>query len=195
VQDVITGLFIQLENAVNVGDVIEAAGKTGVVEKLTIRSVSLRDVSGVYHVIPFSAVDAVSNHTKGFSYYVADVSVAYDADIDVAKAAMITAYDDLAASPVWSLKLVGGFEWFGINELGDSAVVLRARLKTMPGEQWGVGRAYIELVKRRFDSQSIEIPFPQMKLWVADPSVAPVPESSEAPTRQNREPGSPTDAD
>ncbi len=165
VQDIITGIFIQFENAINVGDVVELGGKIGTVEKLTIRSVSLRDVEGVFHMVPFSSVDLVSNHMKGYSYHVADIGVAYREDIDAAKAEMLAAYDDMAADLAWSTKLVGGIEWFGVEALADSAVVLRARIKTRPGEQWAVGRAYTEAVKKRLDAAGIEIPFPHLTLW------------------------------
>lgn len=165
VQDIINGLFIQFESAISVGDVVELGGQIGTAEKLTIRSVSLRDVQGVLHIIPFSSVDAVSNHTMGYSYHVADMSVAYGADLDAAKDEMLAAYDDLKDDYAWGSKLLGGIEWFGVQMLGDNAVVLRSRLKTRPGEQWGVGRAYAERVKRRFDASGIEIPFPQMKVW------------------------------
>ena len=165
VQDIINGLFIQFESAISVGDVVELGGQMGTAEKLTIRSVSLRDVQGVLHIIPFSSVDSVSNHTMGYSYHVADISVAYGADLDAAKNEMLAAYDDLKDDYAWGSKLLGGIEWFGVQMLGDHSVVLRSRLKTRPGEQWGVGRAYAERVKRRFDAAGIEIPFPQMKLW------------------------------
>jgi small-conductance mechanosensitive channel len=194
VQDIITGLFIQLENAINVGDVVEAGGKIGVVEKLTIRSVSLRDVEGVYHLIPFSSVDAVSNHMKGFSYHVADISVAYGADIDAAKAAMLAAYDELAENPDWSWRLLGEIEWFGVQALADSAVILRARLKTRPGEQWAIGRAYAEAAKKRLDAAGIEIPFPQRKLWLETATDADRLPGRLEPTRQTRAAGAPTDA-
>ncbi len=195
VQDVITGLFIQFENAINVGDVVEAGGKIGVVEKLTIRSMSLRDVEGVYHLIPFSSVDLVSNHMKGFSYHVADVSVAYDADIDAAKEEMLAAYDDLATDMECGTKLLGGVEWFGVQALANSAVMLRVRLKTRPGEQWAVGRAYAERVKRRFDARGIEIPFPQMKLWFGPQGQGSPAASDAGPGRQTRAAAGPTDAD
>ncbi len=165
VQDIINGLFIQFENAINVGDVVEAGGKIGSVEKLTIRSVSLRDLEGVFHVVPFSSVDAVSNHMKGFSYHVADIGIAYREDIDAAKAEMLAAYDEMAADMEWATKLVGGVEWFGVQSLNPSSVLLRARLKTRPGEQWAVGRAYTELVKKRLDAAGIQIPYPHMTLW------------------------------
>ena len=212
VQDIINGLFIQFENAINVGDVVEVAGRTGSVEKLTIRSVSLRDVQGVFHVIPFSSVNSVSNYMKGFSFHVADVSIAYREDIDAAKAVMLAAYDDLMADITWETKLVGGIEWFGVQELTSSAVILRARLKTRPGEQWAIGRAYTELVKKRLDAAGIEIPFPQQTLWfgtMRDGSAAPMrlalerraparppgPDARPTASRQTRAEGTPTDAD
>jgi small-conductance mechanosensitive channel len=165
VEDIIGGLFIQFENAVNVGDVVLAAGITGTVEKLTIRSVGLRDLHGVYHVVPFSAVTTVSNLTKGFGFHVADISIAYREDIDAAKAEMLAAFDDLRADPDLSGKVIGELEWFGVVSLGDSRVVLRARLRTGPGEQWALGRAYNERIKRRFDAAGIQIPFPQLQVW------------------------------
>jgi small-conductance mechanosensitive channel len=192
VQDIINGLFIQFESAISVGDVVELGGRIGVVEKLTIRSVSLRDVQGVLHIIPFSSVDSVSNHTMGYSYHVADMSVAYGADLDVAKDEMLAAYDDLKNDFAWGSKLLGGVEWFGVQALGDNAVILRSRIKTRPGEQWGVGRAYAERVKRRFDAAGIEIPFPQMKLWYDRERPPPGPLGPPTPPRPS---GGPTDAD
>ncbi len=194
VQDIINGLFIQFENAINVGDVVELAGRIGTVEKLTIRSVSLRDVQGVLHIIPFSSVDSVSNHMKGYSYHVADIGVAYGADLDAAKDEMLAAYDDLADDYEWGAKLLGGVEWFGVETLGDSSVTLRTRLKTRPGEQWGVGRAYAERVKRRFDARGIEIPFPQMKLWLDPGEKRPLRPAAPLAPRQTLAEGGPTDA-
>lgn len=216
VQDIITGVFIQFENAINVGDVIEAGGKTGTVEKLTIRSVSLRDLQGVYHVIPFSSVDLVSNHMKGFSFHVADVRIAYREDIDAAKAVMLDAYEEMLEDPIWSTKLLGGIEWFGVETITELAVILRARLKTRPGEQWAVGRAYLELVKKRFDESGIEIPFQHRTIWFgterdgeapparleisrpggrASRAPAASPPAETGPTRQTIAQNAPTDAD
>jgi small-conductance mechanosensitive channel len=168
VQDVITGIFIQLENAMNVGDVVTAGPVTGVVEKLTIRSVSLRDLHGVYHLVPFSSVDAVSNFTRDFSNYVVDMGVAYREDTEEARQAMFDAYDQLRADPEQAPNLLGDLEWFGLDQFGDSAVVLRARIKTLPGKQWGVGRAYNAIVKRVFDERGIEIPFPHTTLYFGE---------------------------
>ncbi|WP_414897307.1 mechanosensitive ion channel domain-containing protein [Rhodovulum sp. YEN HP10] len=168
VQDVITGVFIQLENAMNVGDVVSLGGTTGTVEKLTIRSVSLRDVSGTYHIIPFSSVDMVSNLTRDFSYYVCDMGVAYREDVDEVKTAMEDAFAELGRDPEARAAIRGDLEWFGLNSFGDSAVVVRARIRTLPGKQWGIGRAYNGILKRLFDERNIEIPFPHQTITFAE---------------------------
>ncbi|MBM9593836.1 mechanosensitive ion channel domain-containing protein [Roseitranquillus sediminis] len=165
VQDIITGIFIQFENAINVGDVVTAGGITGAVERLTIRSVSLRDLTGVYHIIPFSSVDLVSNFTREFSYYVIDMGIAYRENVEEVKRAMMDAFDELRRHPDQGAFLLGDLEWFGLDAFGDSAVILKSRIKTLPGKQWGVGRAYNEIVKRIFDERDIEIPFPHQTIY------------------------------
>ncbi|QFU09765.1 Moderate conductance mechanosensitive channel YbiO precursor [Rhodobacteraceae bacterium THAF1] len=168
VQDIITGLFIQFENAFNVGDVITVGGITGTVERLTIRSVSLRDVSGVYHIIPFSSVDMVSNYMRDFGYFLCDMGVAYRENVDEVKVAMTDAFDELRAGEAFGGNVIGDFEWFGVQALADSAVILRARIKCIPGTQWGVGREYNEICKRIFDERGIEIPFPHQTLFLGE---------------------------
>lgn len=165
VQDIITGVFIQFENALNVGDVVTLNGTTGVVEKLTIRSVSLRDVEGCFHIIPFSSVEMVSNYTREYGNFVCDMGIAYREDVSEAKAAMHDAFDELKAMEGHGANILGPLEWFGLQALADSAVVLRARIKCAPGTQWGVGRAYNEIVKRIFDERGIEIPFPHQTIF------------------------------
>lgn len=165
VQDIINGIFIQFENAINVGDVITVGGTTGAVEKLTVRSVSLRDVEGVFHIIPFSSVDMVSNFTRDFSFFVCDMGVAYREDMENAKQAMMDAFEELRQDPEQAAVILGDMEWFGLNSFGDSAIVLRSRIKTLPGKQWGVGRAYNLILKRLFDERGIEIPYPHMTLY------------------------------
>jgi len=168
VQDIITGIFIQFENAMNVGDVVTAGSTTGVVEKLTIRSVSLRDISGAYHLIPFSSVDMVTNFMREFGYFVCDMGVAYRENIDEVKQAMLDAFEQLRADPEQAANIMGDLEWFGINAFGDSAVVVRARIKCVPGTQWGVGRAYNGVLKEVFDARNIEIPFPHQTIYLGE---------------------------
>ncbi|WP_417728827.1 mechanosensitive ion channel domain-containing protein [Roseovarius sp.] len=168
VQDIITGIFIQFENAMNVGDVVTVGGVTGTVERLTIRSVSLRDVQGAYHIIPFSSVDMVSNYVKDYGYFVCDMGVAYREDIDEAKQAMLDAFAELKGDPEQANGILDELEWFGVNSFGDSAVMLRARIKCVPGRQWGIGRAYNGVLKTVFDARNIEIPFPHQTIYFGE---------------------------
>ncbi len=168
VQDIITGVFIQFENAMNVGDVVTVGGTTGVVEKLTVRSVSLRDVQGTFHIIPFSSVDMVSNFMRDFSYFLCDMGIAYREDVEEAKQAMFDAFEELKADPEQRGNIIGDLEWFGVNSFGDSAVVVRARIKTVPGTQWALGRAYNGILKRVFDARGIEIPFPHQTIFFGE---------------------------
>ena len=168
VQDIITGVFIQFENAINVGDVVTVGGTTGTVEKLTVRSVSLRDLHGVFHIIPFSSVDMVSNFMRDFSYFVCDMGVAYRENVDEVKQAMLDGFEELKADPDQGQFITSDLEWFGLNSFGDSAVVCRARIKTLPGKQWGVGRAYNGILKRIFDARGIEIPFPHQTIFFGE---------------------------
>jgi small-conductance mechanosensitive channel len=168
VQDIITGIFIQFENAINVGDVITVSGITGAVERLSVRSVSLRDAHGVFHIIPFSSVDMVSNFMKEFSYHVCDMGIAYRESVEEAKAAMFDAFDRLMEDVEMKRDIMAPLEWYGIQSFGDNAVVLRVRIKTVPGKQWTVGRAYNGILKEVFDAHGIEIPFPQQTIWFGE---------------------------
>lgn len=165
VQDIITGVFIQLENAMNAGDVVQVAGITGTVEKLTIRSLGLRDISGTQHVIPFSSVTTVSNLTRDFGYHVGVYGVAYRENTDTAIEHLRAAFAELLQDPQHAPNILGDLEVHGITEFGDNAVNLRVRIKTLPGMQWGIGRAYNRLVKLHFDAAGIEIPFPHRTIY------------------------------
>ena len=169
----------------NVGDVVTVSGTSGVVERLTVRSVSLRDLSGVYHIIPFSSVDMVSNFMREFAFVVADIGIAYRESVDQARQAMFDAFELLKSNPDIAPSIIGDLQWFGVNSFGESSVDLRARIKTLPGQQWAVGRAYNELVKRVFDERGIEIPFPHRTLYFGEDKAGHAPKAriaiSEAP--------------
>lgn len=165
VQDIITGAFIQFENAMNEGDFVTAGGTSGTVEKLTVRSVGLRDTAGTYHVIPFSSVDMVSNFMKGFAYHLPEVSVAYRENVSEVKVLMHKAFDILKAGELGD-EVLEPLDIQGVTSLGDSAVVVRGRIKTTPGMQWAIGRAYNEIIKEVLDEAGVEIPFPHMTLYM-----------------------------
>ncbi len=175
VKDVISGFFILFENQFAIGDVVEAGGKSGVVEKMTMRVVVLRDLQGTMHVVPTSEIKVVSNMTRGWSRAVVDVGVAYDEDVDRALAIVRDEAAQFSTDPSWTPQLDGPVEVPGIEALGDSAVVIRSLIKTQPGSQWNAAREYRRRLKLRFDRESIEIPFPQRKVYVhvEDSTVAP----------------------
>ncbi|WP_043769365.1 mechanosensitive ion channel domain-containing protein [Algiphilus aromaticivorans] len=168
VQDVITGVFIQLENAINTGDVVTAGSVTGTAEKVTVRSVGIRDLSGTYHIVPFSSVDTVSNFMRDFAFHVGVYRIAYREDIDHAMAQLHAAYDTLVSDPEQAAKVLEPLELHGVTELADSAVNIRVRIKTTPGNQWAIGREYNRLVKKYFDAAGIEIPFPHTTLYFGE---------------------------
>ena len=158
VQDIITGIFIQFENVMNEGDVVEAAGRSGVVEKLTIRSVTIRDMSGTVHLIPFSSVDQVSNMVRGFSFYVAEFEVARDSTIEEVKQALRDAFVQVMEIPEHRDVILDDLDLQGLIAITPASMSLRTRIKTLAGKQWGAGRLYSELVMRLFEDRGIKTP-------------------------------------
>lgn len=166
VKDFIAGTFILIENQFAVGDIIGAGGKAGVVESMTLRITSLRDLEGTLHIIPNGEISSVSNRTRGWSRSVIDVTIAYEMDVDRAIKVVRDVLERLAKDTEWNWKLDGPPEVAGVNELGDNAVAIRVLLKTSPGMQWDVGREFRRRIKNRFDEEGIEIPFPQRTVHV-----------------------------
>jgi len=165
VQDIINGVFIQLEGAIDVGDVVQIANITGVVERLTVRSAALRDFEGSYHLVPFSSVDTVTNFMRGFSFAVIDMRIAYRQDVEKAKSAMLDAFEELRGDSLLGPLIMGELEWFGVDQFGPSEVVVRARIRTRPGQQWAVRRAYNTILKRVFAEQGVDIPYPHQTVY------------------------------
>lgn len=174
VRDVISGFFIVLENQVRVGDVATVNGTGGLVESITFRTMVLRDLSGAVHVFPNGSINSLSNQTKGWSAYVLNLGIAYDQDTDEVVATMKDVHEELMKDPEYGPKLMGPIEVFGVDDFGDSSVVVKARLKTLPVQQWAVGREYRRRLKKELDKRGIEIPFPQRTLHFAgQPPLAP----------------------
>ena len=168
VKDIITGLFILLEDSVAVGDVVTAGGHTGTVEAITIRTIRLRDLQGHVHTVPFSGVDTISNMTKEFSYYLIDMGVAYREDYDEVVDVMREVGAELQQDPEFGPNMLEPLEIMGLNSFGDSAVIVRARLKTKPLTQWATGREYNRRLKAAFDARGIEIPFPHTQIYFGE---------------------------
>jgi len=165
VKDYFNGFFLLLENQIRQGDVIEAAGKSGLVEEVTLRYVRLRDYDGNVHYIPNGTITTVTNMSNEFAYSVIDVGVAYREDIDSTLDIMHTVGVDLRADPAFSNKILEDIEIAGVDRLADSAVILRCRFKVKPLEQWGIRREFQRRLKYAFDKQGIEIPFPHLTIY------------------------------
>lgn len=170
VRDVISGFFVVLENQVRVGDVAIVNGTGGLVEAITFRTMVLRDLAGVVHVFPHGAVNTLANMTKGWSAYVIDVGVAYKEDTDRVVDVMRRVADELRQDPRYGAMVLEPIEIFGVDSFGESEVTIKARLKTQPLRQWDVGREYRRRLKKAFDAEGIEIPFPRRAIYVGEAS-------------------------
>ncbi|MCL6609153.1 MAG: mechanosensitive ion channel family protein [Geminicoccaceae bacterium] len=188
VQDIINGLFILLGDTIRVGDVVDLGGRTGVVEAISMRTVTLRSYNGDVHTIPFGTIDSITNMTRDFSFWVLDVGVSYKENVDRVITVLHEIEAQLRREWPWRRLILEPLEIAGLDRFGDSAVVIRGRLKTRPGEQWRVGREFNRRLKRRFDELGIEIPFPQRTVHlVAEPrsagATAPGPAAGSEPAR------------
>jgi len=165
VKDLVTGVFILSEDQIAVGDVVNVAGRSGLVEALTIRTIRLRGLDGNVHVIPYSEVTTVENMTKDYSRYVLDVGVAYREDTDRVVEVLKELGAELQNDPEFGSRILAPIEILGVERFADSAVIVRARLTTRPIEQWNVGREFNRRMKKRFDELGIEIPFPHQTIY------------------------------
>jgi len=170
VRDVISGFFLILENQVRVGDVASINGKSGLVEAIRLRTIVLRALDGTVHVIPNGAITELSNMTKDFSFAVVDVGVAYKEDVDRVMAVLRELGASLRQDPAWTPAILDALEVLGLDRFGDSAVIIKIRMKTMPSQQWAVARELRRRIKRVFDEQGIEIPFPHLSLYAGEAS-------------------------
>jgi small-conductance mechanosensitive channel len=161
VQDIITGIFIQLENAMDVGDVVGVAGIQGGVEHVSIRSVRLRTMDGATHIIPFSSVTTVANLTRDFAFHVAELQVGYGQDVEGVKASLREAFDRLVADTAMAADVLEPLEPPVVAGLRETAMLLRTRIKTRAGRQWDVGNRYSEILKQVLDEHGVEIPVAQ----------------------------------
>lgn len=169
VKDIITGLFIIMENQIAVGEYITVAGHSGTVEDISIRTVRLRDLEGTVHVVPFGEIGTVQNLTRDFAYALIDAGVGYGEDTDRVVEVLRGVAAEMEADAEWAPQIQPPFEVMGVQELADSAVVIRCRFRTLPMWQWAVAREFRRRMKRRFDQLGIEIPFPQRTVHLAKP--------------------------
>jgi small conductance mechanosensitive channel len=170
VKDVITGLFILLEDQIAVGDVVDL-GKDhkGVVEAITVRTIRLRDLAGTVDTVPFSEVTSVKNLTKDFSYVVSRVAISYREDIDRVVEILRKVADELLEDEALRPLILNPFEYMGVDTLDEASVVLLVRIRTLPGKQAIVGRAFNRLVKIAFGKHGIAFRDSATAMTVAAP--------------------------
>ncbi len=174
IKDLIAGLFMLVEGQCAVGDVVRVGDIAGMVERITLRTTVLRDLQGVVHVIPNGSIQVLSNLTKSWSKAVLDLGVAYKEDVDRVIRVIQDEAGAMYADPQWRSLIMEEPQVLGVQEFGDSAVVIRLSFKTLPLKQWDVAREFRRRIKKRFDAEGIEIPFPHRTLYWGD-SQMPVP--------------------
>lgn len=172
VQDIITGLFLLLENTMQVGDVVTLGGLTGTVENLSIRTIRLRAIDGAVHIVPFSAVTTVTNLTRDFAYAMLDVSVGLNEEPDLICTVIEDVAEAMRRESRWGAAITDRMEIMGVERFIDTAWVLRCRIKTVPSQRWAVARELNRRLKYAFDAKAIESPFTSYKALSAATAVA-----------------------
>lgn len=165
VEDVLSGFFILIEDQIRVGDVVQIAGVGGLVEKITLRMVILRDLGGNVHFVRNGQINIVTNMTKEYSRYVFDIGVAYREDVDEVIEIIKKVDEDMRNDEIFKSDILAPMEILGLDKFGDSAIVIKTRTMTRPIKQWGVAREFNKRLKKAFDENNIEIPFPHRTLY------------------------------
>jgi small conductance mechanosensitive channel len=168
VKDVISGFFMLLENQMNVGDVVEIAGKAGLVESMNLRITVIRDFEGKVHIVPNGEIAVVTNFTREYSRALIEIGVAYKEDVDRVIEVLKEVGEQIRSDEIFGKKILEPMEVIGLDSFGNSSVNIKVRFKTRPIEQWNTAREYRRLVKKRFDEEGIEIPFPHITLYMGE---------------------------
>lgn len=170
VRDIISGLFLIFENRIRVGDIAIINGTGGLVEQVNLRTTVLRSADGTVHVFPNGAVNSLSNMTHEYSYYVFDISICYNENIDRVITALKEVGDEIISDPEYKDAILEPLEVQGVDCFADSAMVVKARIKTEPIKQWFVGREMNRRIKCKFDKEGIQMALPHRTLYFGNPS-------------------------
>ena len=170
VRDLFAGLFILLENQIRVNDVAIINGTGGLVEQINLRTIVLRSLDGTVHIFPNGTINTLSNMTHEFSYYLFNIGVAYKEDTDHVVEVLKQLGDEMMQEEKYKPLILAPLDVLGVDQFGDSAVVIKARFKTLPVQQWMVGREMNRRIKKKFDELGIEIPFPHRSIYWGEAS-------------------------
>jgi len=160
VRDLVSGFFLILENQIRVGDSAIINGTAGLVEAVTFRTIVLRDQTGVVYVFPNGAINTLANATLDWSGYVIDIAISYREDPDRVIDIMRRVADELKQDAEYGRVMLEPIEIFGVDAFTDTAVVIKARFKTLPSQQHSVGREFRRRLKKAFDTAGVDLPAP-----------------------------------
>lgn len=167
IRDLISGLFIIMENQYRIGDIVSLGNICGEVEDISIRMTTLRDLDGVVHHVPHGEIKTVSNMTKYFARVNLNVGVSYSADLEQVIAVVNRVGADLANDPEWKECILKPPVFLRVEDFADSAVMIKILGETAPLKQWAVAGELRKRLKIAFDREGIEIPFPQVVIHKA----------------------------
>ncbi|MBN9126163.1 MAG: mechanosensitive ion channel family protein, partial [Nitrosospira sp.] len=176
VQDFITGIFLLMENAIQVGDTITVADVSGTVEYLSIRTVRLRAGDGSLHVVPFSSVSTVTNTNRGIGNASIRVSVRADSDVDKVFEAIRSVGEEMRVDPVFKNLILADAEIWGVDQIDGATITVLGQIRTVDRGRWPVQRGFNRRILQRFREAGIQLMNPQERKMAAQPRV-PVPEA------------------
>lgn len=165
VKDLVAGLFIILESQYRVGDVVRIADISGLVEDINMRRTVLRDLDGIVHIVPNGEIRVASNFTKEWSRVNLNISVAYGEDLDRVISVINRVGKELAEDPVWSPLILKAPQVLRVDNLGESGIDIKILGDTKPIRQWDVMGELRKRLKKAFDEEGIEIPWPHTKVY------------------------------
>jgi small-conductance mechanosensitive channel len=164
VQDLITGIFILIEDSLAVDDFVQINGHMGTVEGLTLRTVRLRDLDGVVHIITFSRIESIHNMSRQFGIALMRIRIPYDMKIDDAITLMQETAQELRKDPMMRHYIWSPLEMQGVQGFEEGCPILRMRFRTAPEMQWDVSRAFNLLLKQRMEAQEIDLGVPRLSV-------------------------------
>jgi small-conductance mechanosensitive channel len=162
IRDIISGLFIILENQYRIGDVVSFDNVSGLVEEISLRKTTLRDLNGTIHHVPHGEIKKVSNLTKDYSRINLDIGISYKSDLEHVISVVNQTGNDLAEDPLYKEFIIKPPQFLRVNDFAESAIMIKILGETMPLKQWEVAGEFRKRIKLAFDKEGIEIPFPQM---------------------------------
>jgi moderate conductance mechanosensitive channel len=175
IKDVLGGVFLMMENQIRVNDVVVINGKTGLVEEMNLRTTVLRGEDGAVHIFPNGIIQGLTNLTREYSYYVFNLSVAYAEDTDRVVSVLSGIAEELSQEEPYRAAVLAPLEVLGVDKLADSGAVIKARFKTIPNQQWLVGREMNRRIIKRFEEAKITMPSASPTVNVVLPATEPRP--------------------